>query len=150
MSNDDEVRKYFANTVDLDLLRLVCGEEIGNGIARTVYGCRLREDLVVKIETAGTSFQNIMEWEFWNTWSYDKDVSRWLAPCEMISPCGAILLQHRTSPIPPEKFPSKMPKFLTDMKKSNYGLLKGKVVCHDYGMVVNNVTTTQRKADWWT
>lgn len=147
--SDEDVKKYFTNTVSLDLLGLICGEEIGHGVARTVYDCRVREDLVVKIETAGTSFQNIKEWEFWRSWEFNKDVKRWLAPCYSISPCGSILMQYRTEPIPSGKFPSKMPKFLTDMKKSNYGLLKGKVVCHDYGLVVTEVNTTVRKSEWW-
>ena len=146
---DSDVIGFFNNVVDMDLLRVVCGTELGSGIARTVYECRLRPDLVVKVETAGTSFQNIKEWEFWNSWEFDKDIRRWLAPCHSISPCGAILMQYRTEPIPSGRFPAKMPKFLTDMKKSNYGLLKGKVVCHDYGLVVTEINHTLRKADWW-
>lgn len=109
----------------------------------------MRPDLVAKVETGSGSFQNVQEWEFWQAWCETKDVRRWLAPCADISPCGTILLQERTTPIPPGKFPDKMPDFLTDMKRSNYGLLKGKVVCHDYGRVVATASTTLRKAHWW-
>lgn len=144
-----DVNSYFNNTISGDVLAMLTGEFINSGIARTVYHCRLRPDLVVKIETPGQSFQNVMEWETWRAWEHNKNVKRWLAPCVDISPCGTVLLQMKTTPIPPERFPAKMPAFLTDMKRANYGLLKGRVVCHDYGMSVANLETRLRKADWW-
>ncbi len=86
---------------------------------------------------------------FGEIWSHDKDIRRWLAPCVQISPCGSILIQKRTTPAPSSRYPAKMPKFLTDMKRSNYGLYKGRLVCHDYGLICLTVTTATRKADWW-
>ena len=146
---DAVVKTYFEGTIPRDLLRLICGEEIGSGIGRTVYECTIRPDLVVKIETPAGSFQNVLEWEFWRAWEFDKGMKRWLAPCEAISQCGTILLQQRTTPIPQARLPAKMPKFLTDTKISNFGLWKNRVVCHDYGMVVSEASTALRKVEWW-
>ena len=145
---DKDVLEYFNNsTISTDLFRLFCGHEVlGSGVARTVYSCPLRPDLVVKVETPSHSFQNVLEWEFWRTWKHDKDMRQWLAPCEAISPCGSILLMHRTQPL--VKLPTKMPKWLSDTKRSNYGRFRGRVVCHDYGMVVAGASTTMRKVEW--
>lgn len=149
MSNDATVAAYFINTISADLLRTVCGREIGYGDGRTVYECAIRPDLVVKIETPSHSFQNQGEWKFWNDWRLDKDVRRWLAPCESISPCGTVLLQRRTEPVPSGRFPKKLPRFLTDVKRSNFGLLNGRFVCHDYGLVRVIISTVLSQADWW-
>ncbi len=143
---DPNAYDYFNNTINRDLFHLICGDKLGAGIARAVYACNIRPDLVVKIETPSESFQNVLEWEFWQAWSEVKDVRRWLAPCESISPCGTILLQYRTTPV--EKFPDRMPSFLSDTKRSNYGRFRGRIVCHDYGMVVANASTTLRKIGW--
>ena len=87
--------------------------------------------------------------KIWNDWSADKEMKSWLAPCEAISPCGTVLLQGRTQPIPKEHYPKRLPKFFTDTKRSNFGLLEGRIVCHDYGLVVSEVETRMVRADWW-
>lgn len=145
---DADVLAYFSGTtISTDLFRLFCGHEVlGVGIARTVYTCPIRPDLVVKVEVPSKSFQNVLEWEFWKTWSHDKLMRRWLAPCEAISQCGSVLLQYRTQPV--AKLPDRMPEFLTDTKRSNYGRFRGRIVCHDYGMVVARVSPALRKVDW--
>lgn len=147
--SDAEVRAYFPNTIDMDLFRLMCGEEIGYGIGRTVYECTIRPDLIVKIETPSHSFQNQAEWRFWSNWQHDEDVSRWLAPCEAISPCGTVLLQRRTEPLPKIHYPKKLPRFLTDTKRANFGILDRRLVCHDYGMIVSEIEMKLTKVDWW-
>lgn len=144
-----DVLSFFGNTIDQDIFHILCGKVLGIGVARTVYECRLREDLVVKIETPVKSFQNVNEWLFWEAWNTDKDISRWLAPCVDISPCGTTLLQKRTATALTTKYPAMMPKFLTDLKRSNYGMYKGKLVCHDYGLVIASAYTGLRKAKWW-
>ncbi len=146
---DRDVQAFFTNTINRDLLNLLTGKVINHGVARTVYECKLVPDTIVKIETRSKSFQNVLEWTFWNTWEDDKDIRRWLAPCVEISPCGTILIQKRTTPAPLRCYPAKMPGFLTDMKRSNYGLYKGRLVCHDYGLVVSSARLTMRKAHWW-
>jgi hypothetical protein len=144
-----DVDDYFRNTINMDLLRLVCGPALGSGIARTVYECRLNPDVVLKFETAGQSFQNALEWECWRTWQYDKAVRRWLAPCVQISPCGTVLVQRRTTLVPDDRYPTKIPRFITDTKRANFGLLDGRFVCHDYAMTIHNLSTAMKKATWW-
>ena len=133
MSADDVVVAYFRNTISLDLLRLICGDVINFGTCRTVYECDLRPDLVLKFETASYRFQNIMEWQIWCDVMHNKKAAPWLAPCELISPCGTVMAQKRTQPLAKDAYPKKLPKFLTDTKRVNYGLYDGRVVCHDYG-----------------
>lgn len=146
--SDSDVIGYFNNSVSLDLLRLVCGQELGDGIARTVYACPLRSDLVVKIETRGKSFQNVMEWELWQEVQHTKSLARWFAPCEFISSCGTVLAMRRTEPVPTRMLPKRLPEMLTDLKPSNYGLLGGRVVCHDYGFIIKELNTKLRMVDW--
>lgn len=141
--------EYFNNTLSRDLFRLICGEKIGSGVAREVYVYNLNPEYVVKIETLGCSFQNVVEWGAWDDFSEVKSVAKWLAPCLHISPCGTILVQRRTDPIGPSEAPKRMPKFLTDFKYSNYGRLDGKIVCHDYGTLIYDLDERLKAADWW-
>lgn len=50
-----------------------------------------------------------------------------------------------------EQLPTRLPRFLTDFKPSNFGLFKGAIVCHDYGMNLlreNGMGLTLRKVHW--
>ncbi len=133
-----------------DAYNLLCGDKLGEGCYRTVFECTLLPDLVVKVEN-GTSrrFCNVLEDEFW---AHNKDVAavaKWLAPCKFISPDGRILLQRRTDPIPGHfELPAQIPHFLNDVKKSNFGLLDGRLVCHDYAFVINHPSVRPRRATW--
>lgn len=147
--SDHKVLQYFQSTIARDFFDLFAGDYIGGGAARAVYECTIRPDLVVKIEAPSQSFQNALEWEFWRRTYKLKDVRRWLAPCVSISACGSVLLQERTTPIPEGKYPEKLPKFLTDIKRVNFGRLGRRTVCHDYAIVVAEFSLTMRKADWW-
>lgn len=146
---DKNVVEFFKNTISLDLLRIMCGDLIGEGAGRTVYEFSHRPDLVIKIETPAQSFQNVKEWEVWNAWRDDKEVACWLAPCEDISECGSILIQKRTTSVPADRFPKKLPKFLTDTSRHNFGMLNKKFVCHDYALVRVTLSVNMVKADWW-
>ncbi len=119
-------------------------------MGRRVYVCRLDQRFVVKIESNGGSFQNQLEWETWEALK-DTPQARWLAPCIDISGSGSVLLQCRTQAAGPADYPKKMPVFIGDYKRSNYGMYKGKFVCHDYASLVNlsNGLTAMRKAEWW-
>ena len=76
-------------------------------------------------------------------------ISRWLAPCEFLSPDGRILLQTRAEPLPFDyRLPDKLPAFLTDLKRANFGLLDGKLVCVDYAFVDIMPSTRLRRACW--
>lgn len=144
-----EVDDYFKNTISMDFFRLFAGDVIGTGLYRTVYECPVCPDLVIKVEIESRSFQNVLEWETWEYNSEYKPVARWLAPCVAISPCGSVLLMKRTTPVPADKFPRTLPAFITDTKRSNFGLYEGRVVCHDYGVCLPDFPLKRRKADWW-
>lgn len=152
MTSDREVGEYFDSSVAKDLLRLVCGfDPIGSGAFRAVYPHLQRPDLVVKVEVNAGAFQNVNEWTLWEWCQYDKKISRWLAPCVAISSCGTILLQRRTEPARLSDFPASIPAFLTDTKRANFGVLDGRLVCHDYGMVraLMSNPMRMRRAEWW-
>lgn len=145
-----ETSEYFkANTISRDFFHLIVGEKIGYGVARETYECNTDKNLVIKFETGGQSFQNIIEHKFWEDNSHCEEVNRWLAPVVSISTCGSVLLMKRTEPIPRSfKLPLKMPSFLGDFKRTNFGLLDGKLVCHDYGTSQFGTDTKLRKANW--
>jgi hypothetical protein len=106
---------------------------------------------VIKIERAG--YQNAVEREIWLA-TKSTQYAKWFAPVHHISGLGTTLLMSRTVPAPRSAFPKRMPDFLGDLKYSNFGLLAGRLVCHDYGTVANflhGVTgkIRMRKAEWW-
>ena len=130
---------------------LMCGEKIGNGIARTVYESRLLPGFVIKVEEDSRSFQNVLEWETWQRVRGTKH-EKWFAPCESISAAGTVLVMRKTELARASEYPEKMPVFLTDFKRKNYGMYDGRLVCHDYGLtllVEHGMTSRLRKANWW-
>ncbi len=134
-----------------DSFNLLCGDKLGSGIHRDVFQCRLRPDLVVKveIEEAWRLFPNVKEQRFWDENQRYKKVADWLAPCEYLSPDGRVLLQKKCDPLPTSyKLPGKLPTFLTDIKRDNFALLDGRLVCVDYASVNINPELRPRKAYW--
>lgn len=141
---------------------LLCDREIGRGMSRTVFDSKLLPGCVIKVEDDVGKFQNVVEWE---TWQRVKDTaySRWFAECKWISGNGSILIMERTRPAGISEFPEKMPAFLCDFKRTNYGTVasigtrSGKpgpdyLVCHDYGTSLifeHGLTKRMRKANWW-
>lgn len=132
---DDPFEELQSTPAEADLLRLILGEELGIGVNRRVYVNKLDEDTVVKVELdPGRLFQNVAEWRVWED-VVENDYARpWLAPCREISPSGVFLIQERTTPIAPADFPDRVPNWLSDLKTSNWGMLLGRPVCHDYGL----------------
>lgn len=145
-----------SNHIHEEAFNLLCGELIGRGMSRQVFACHLRDDLVVKSETGHGNFQNVTEWQVWQA-VRDTPMAIHFAPCHSISPCGAVLIQSRTRPAGMDEFPRLMPAFLTDFKRTNYGVIVGKkgerkFVCHDYGLhllLENGMTKRTRLAYWW-
>lgn len=135
-----------------DAFNLLCGEKIGSGIHRDVFECRLRPDLVVKveIEESWRTFANVMEMKFWCDNEHAKGIGEWLAPCEYMSPDGRILLQRRADPVSRRDtvLPDKLPAFLTDIKPANFGWLAGRLVCVDYALVIDNPSARLKKVEW--
>ena len=109
------------------------GQRLGCGIGREVYEFLPDRSKVAKVETTTQSFQNIREWETWSELA-DTPHAKWLAPCRLISPCGIVLLMDRTEPVRERDMPARLPAWLSDLKRENYGILKGRFVCHDYGL----------------
>lgn len=134
-----------------ELLSVVRGDKLGEGVARKVYAVLLNDSLVIKVESASRSFQNVAEWEVWDWVKSDTSLARWFAPCRNISACGLYLIQDRCEPIRDSERPKTLPAFLCDLKRENFGLLNGKVVCCDYGMILSMVrywSRKQIKANW--
>lgn len=130
---------------------LICGDLLGEGVARKVYSCMLNDAYVVKIERKARSFQNVAEWDTWSWAKGSPRHARWLAPCALISPCGAVMAQRKVVPLRPEELPTRLPAWLCDLKRENFGLLDGKVVCCDYGTVnsaIRDASTKLVKATW--
>lgn len=134
-----------------DWMRAACGKKLGNGIGRTVFVYGLNPRYVIKVEEEG--FQNIIESEIWKAIK-DTKFARWFAPVRDISGLGTILLMDRTTPAPKSAFPKLVPEFVGDLKYSNFGLLRGRLVCHDYGTLTNTLAAIparvkMRRAKWW-
>ncbi len=139
------------SAIHRDLFWAVCGDHLGGGMSRETYACTLNPDWVVKVEDGARTFQNVVEWQIW-TEAQDTEAAKWLAPCHFISPNGSILIQSRTIPARESEYPVRLPAFLTDTKRANYGMLGRRFVCHDYGtaLVLScGLSTRLRKAEWW-
>lgn len=138
-----------------ELSGAVLGPELGYGAARRVYACAMNRDHVVKVEEEGSiEFQNVSEWLVW-LWSEDRpEFRRWLAPCISISPLGRFLVQARVQqPIPEKKLPKKLPMWIADTKRENFGLYQGRIVACDYGTfwatIMESASQKRVKAHWW-
>ena len=139
------------NLVYEDAFNMLCGDLLGEGIHRKVFACKIRDDLVVKVESDTTSryFANVLEMKFWCDHQHYKKVADWLAPCEFLSPDGRILLQRRCEAVGKTFLPEKVPAFLTDIKKRNFGYFEGRVVCVDYAMTIPNPSTRMKEIKEW-
>lgn len=131
-----------------ELFWMLCQERLGGGVSRVCWSSALLPDCVIKVEENSQCFQNIIEWE---TWSRVRGTpfEKWFAPCRWISSNGSVLIMAKTSK--PAKYPDKVPAFMTDLKTDNWGIYKGKFVCHDYGyhlLMERGMTKRMRKADW--
>lgn len=130
--------------------QLLCSEKIGSGMSRQVYTGELFPDCVTKVEAEGR-FQNVMEWETWRRVEHTA-YAKWFAPCRWISDNGRVLVMEKTRPAIESEFPEKIPVFLTDTKRANFGVLNGRLVCHDYGshlLMENGMVGRMKKAAWW-
>lgn len=131
--NWDILYNTYGLTVTQDLLRILLGKSLGRGSARQVYRHPQRPDLVIKVEDAGGSFQNVVEWTAWEQVKHTK-WAKWFAPCLEISPTGVVMIQKLTQPLPKDLRTFQLPNLLSDFKPENFGMLDGQVVAHDYGV----------------
>ena len=134
-----------------EAFNLLCNQEIGRGMSRSVFDSEILRDCVIKVESESCSFQNVIEWETWQRVK-DTNLSDWFAPCRWISPNGSILVMEKTERVAKTAYPEKMHIFFTDFKYLNYGFYDGRIVCHDYGTSLifeYGMTKRMKKADWW-
>jgi hypothetical protein len=115
------------------ILQAVIGKELGRGCYRVVYA--LDDARVVKVEVDGLSFSNQHEWTIWQDVQSAAKWAKWFAPCLEIDAFGTALIQARTVPMTDEQWASlkRVPNFMADLKRDNWGMLGGRPVCHDYG-----------------
>ncbi len=147
----EDILNEFKGLLPSELFELVTDDLLGNGVFRVVYGCTLCPDLVLKFEMGSHYFQNVMEWKIWQQVAYDKELSKWLAPCKFISPCGTVLAMKRTNRPAPKQYPDKLPRFLTDIHQRNFGMFEERFVSHDYGsiiMLTRSSCLSMRKMEW--
>jgi hypothetical protein len=130
-----------------ELSTVLLGKKIGRGIHRHVFNCRIDPTLVVKIEPNAQSFSNVAEWQNWNELSEMPDYNRWLAPCVAISSNGAVLLQKRAKPLH-GALPEKLPSWIMDIKRENFGMYEGRIVLCDYPTIYSSLSKRLRKVDW--
>lgn len=122
-----------------DWWELCAGDFLDEGVHRHTYACAFHSGLVIKVEQNKGQFANVKEWDFWQEWQFCHPVANWLAPCVAISPNGKFLLQRKTRPLKMSQLPKELPRFLTDRKLANYGLLGNRVMCHDYAATIKTV-----------
>ena len=137
--------------VNHEAFRMLCSQVIGEGSARKVYSSAILPDCVVKVEESSKSFQNIAEWQAWQQVK-DTPAAKWFAPCVEISPSGSVLLMRRVERVPKSMYPKRVPAFFTDLKRANWGLLEGRMVCCDYGvtnLIHYGMTSGTKAAKWW-
>jgi len=131
--------------VSYDFVTSMCGEFINSGLHRSVFHYALDEKYVIKIEPLNTN-QNTIEWMMWNEIQHLQNelawVKDWFAPVKWISPNGRILVMRKTIPQSKaeKKLPTKIPKFLWDIKHNNFGWIGKNYVCHDYGQFYNMIS----------
>lgn len=139
-----------SSVIHRDLFWTMCDTQIGLGMSRSVWSSEVLPDSVIKVEDSACNFQNVLEWETWQRVKWT-DHAKWFAPCEWISPNGSVLIMKKTTPAPADKYPPKLPVFLSDTKRSNYGMIGKQFVCHDYGthlMMERGMTKLQSKVTW--
>ena len=134
-----------------DVFWLMADRLISNGISRNVYTSSVFPDCVVKVEEDACMFQNVMEWQTWGK-VRGTALEKWFAPCKWISPNGSVLIMKKTTEPAEKHYLKQLPVFLTDTKRSNYGMYQGRLVCHDYGtslLMEYGMSKRMRNVEWW-
>jgi hypothetical protein len=122
------------------VLELLIGDQLGSGAYRRVYELKRDDTLVAKIEYYGKEFCNIVEMGVWRE-VRETPIEKWFAPCEAIDSLGLVLFQRRTQPFASRQAfdaevlrqSTTLPDFFDDVHWGNFGMLEGRLVCHDYG-----------------
>lgn len=122
-------------------LRLFVGDKLGSGSFRNVYAMIGDKSKVIKVEYSGRDFCNVHEMAVWKKVEATP-IEHWFAPCHQIDLVGISMIQSRTVPFECEADfiaavkatpTKKIPGFFDDVHFGNFGMLEGRIVCHDYG-----------------
>ena len=118
-----ELIEQMQNISMVQLKKRICGEQIGKGTYRDVYVLKSNPDYVVKIERnmSTAAFVNVTEWHNYINNQEWKWLSEWLAPCEIISTNGQIMIQQRVEHRKRKDYPKYVPAIFTDLKLKNFG-----------------------------
>lgn len=136
-----------------DAMDLLCGDLIGEGETRKVYDFSVIPGYVIKVERDYSKFRNQMEFQAWESVCAVHSVGKWFAPILKMSASGRFLIMEKTRRPERHEWAKKLPWYLTDRKRENFGisLKSGLFVAHDYGHhnlhehgMVNNMT----KVNW--
>ena len=133
-----------------ELEEYICGKRLGVGAYRSVYAFAPDSNFVVKVANENGRAVNLLEEKIWHDiWS--TPLEKWFAPVKSVSEAGKYLIQERVEMMPKDKYPLMIPHFFTDTKYSNFGWLKGKFVCCDFGSfnMFRGVSPKMVKAKWW-
>lgn len=122
-------------------LDLFVGDCIGEGSSRSVFELAREPNKVLKMEYAGKTFHNVIEWKIWQA-VRDTPVADWFAECYEIDCWGGALIQRRADVFESEKAflqalertrAGHVPDIFDDVRYNNFGLIAEVVVCVDYG-----------------
>lgn len=122
----------WSTRIHSEFAHFMLGDLIGRGMSREVYNHPFDPTKVIKVENSATRFQNVHEWRIWEDFKHCPDVAKWLAPCHFISDSGTFLIMDKVGDLPLNKKFDKLPKFLTDRKRENFGMLGNRIVARDY------------------
>lgn len=109
------------------------GKEIGRGSRRVVFEHK-KPEYVVKAVRQSARYDNMAEWVNYK-WLCDHGAAQYVAPCVSVDREGLWLIQVRTQPLPPRANGALPYSLLADPNPANYGLLGGRLVCHDYAII---------------
>jgi hypothetical protein len=123
----------FGPTAVNDFANFFLGNVLDEGCYRKVFlHAVYPKRYVIKYEKSDVQFANVTEYMIWNELAATP-IGRCLAPVRAMSPCGIWLIQDRCEPLAKRDAPRKVPSFLADLKVSNWGWLRDRPVCFDYG-----------------
>lgn len=132
-----------------EFLDCVVDQCIDNGASRRVYSTPLQfegKDVVIKVETGDmANSQNIEEIRVWEELVGTR-WEGWLAPIFKHSRDGRVLIMQKTQPVIMATLPDRVPRFFTDCKRTNFGTIEGRTVCHDYGL---NSLSVDGQGNYW-
>lgn len=135
------------------ICKALCGEMIGKGANREVFVLKQNPNYVVKVEVNPSrgSFANVMEWRNYIDYSYVTGFCNYLAPCELITETGQVLIQRRIEFKKRKDYPKYVPAVFTDLKLQNFGWIGNQFVCCDYSFLLLLGTDHKKMkyAKWW-